>query len=95
MTLILNAHIHATPGQRDQLKAELLKLVPPTRAEVGCNFYELHEDLSDENHFMFHESWKNREASDQHMKTDHIAAFRAVTAGMIADFKLYEMRKLD
>ena len=94
MTLIINAHIHAVPEQRDALKAELEKLLPPTRAEAGCHFYELHVDHADENHFMFHESWVSKDALNTHMASNHIKAFGAATKGMVASFKMYEMEKL-
>lgn len=95
MALIINAHIYAVPGHRETVKAGLLKLIPPTRLEAGCNFYDLHEDKSDENHFVFFESWESKALMDAHMASDHIAANRAASKGLIADFKMYEMTKLD
>jgi len=95
MALVINAHIYAVPGHRETIKAGLLKLVPPTRLEHGCHFYDLHEDQDDENHFVFFESWESKAALDKHMASDHIAAYRAASKGLVADFKMYEMRKLD
>lgn len=95
MALIINAHIHAAPGQHKTVKAELEKLVPPTRKEAGCHTYDLHIDKADETHFIFYEIWESKALMDAHMASDHIAAFRDATAGKLADFKLYEMEKLD
>jgi len=45
--LTLVATITAKAGKADTLKNALLDLVTPTRAEVGCLQYELHQDNQD------------------------------------------------
>ena len=59
--LTIIAHIHANPEQIDLVKAELHKVIEPTRAEKGCLNYDLHQDNEDPAHFFFFENWESRE----------------------------------
>lgn len=89
--LTIVADIHAAPDQIDRVKAELLKLVPTTRAEEGCLQYDLHQDNEDPAHFLFYENWQSRDHWQAHMAAPHLAAYRQATEGAIAEFSLYEM----
>lgn len=89
--LTVVADIHAHPDRIDRVKAELEKLIPPTRAENGCLQYDLHRDNEDPAHFMFYENWESRELWQVHLKSPHLVAYRKATEGAIARFGLYEM----
>ncbi len=93
-TLTIVADIRVRPDRVEQAKAELLKLVAPTRAEAGCLQYDLHQDNDDPAHFLFFENWETRELWRAHMESDHIAAFRAATEGAIESVALSEMTKV-
>ncbi len=89
--LTIVANIRAKADQIDLVKAELLKLVPTTRAEEGCIQYDLHQDNNDPAHFLLYENWVNRELWQTHMNAPHIAAYAAATAGAVEQFTLNEM----
>ena len=89
--LTIIANIHANPDQIDLVKAELEKLVAPTRAEKGCIQYDLHRDNDNPAHFMFFENWESRELWQTHMNAPHIAAYVKATDGAVAEFTLNEM----
>ena len=89
--LTIVANIHAKPGQAELVRAELEKLVQPTRAEPGCIAYDLHQDNDDPAHFMFYETWETRELWQAHMNAPHIAAYARATEGAVAEFILNEM----
>ena len=73
--LISIAVLKAKAGRRDDLRAALSALVPPTRQEPGCLDYTLFE-LSDEpGSFYMRESFENRAALDTHFATPHFRAF--------------------
>ncbi|PVB62172.1 putative quinol monooxygenase [Labrenzia sp. 011] len=93
--LTVVANIHARPDQIELVKAELLKLIPITRAEKGCIGYDLHQDNEDPAHFMFYENWESREIWQEHMNAPHLAAYMAATDGAIAEFTLNEMTQID
>jgi quinol monooxygenase YgiN len=70
--IILNVHFQAAPGHEEELGAELLSLVAPTRAEPGCLVYELHFDPEDPSKFMFYEKFASQAALDQHIAMPHL-----------------------
>jgi len=91
MPLTILARITAAPGKEDLLRAELSKLVAPTRAEAGCIAYDLHQDNDDPRSFVFYETWQSRDLWQAHMSAPHIAAYAQATAGAVSDFALQEM----
>jgi len=65
------AHVAALPGHAAPLRAVLLALLAPTRAEPGCLFYDLHS--SDSPHvFTFIEAWATEADLDRHLQSAHI-----------------------
>ncbi len=89
--LTIVANIHANPDQIELVKAELEKLVAPTRTEKGCIQYDLHRDNDNPAHFLFFENWESRELWQTHMDAPHIAAYVQATDGAVAAFTLNEM----
>lgn len=94
MPLIILAQITAAPGKEELVRSELEKLVAPTRAEEGCVQYDLHQDNDKPGFFVFYEIWESRALWQAHMGQPHLAAYRAVTEGAVADFQLNEMSKI-
>jgi len=92
--LTVVANIQAVPGKADFVKSELLKLIDPTRVEEGCINYDLHQDNSDPNRFVFFENWESKELLLKHLGSSHIAAYRAATKGAILDFSLHELTQI-
>jgi quinol monooxygenase YgiN len=60
----------AQRGSEDQLRALLRGMLAPTRAESGCNLYELYESDS-KGRFYFYEIWESQAALDQHAASPH------------------------
>jgi quinol monooxygenase YgiN len=93
--LTIVANIKAAADKVDLLKAELLKLIEPTRAEEGCVQYDLHQDNETPAHFMFFEIWESREAWQTHMNAQHLKDFLVATNGAVIDFAVNEMTKVE
>ncbi|MEM9531793.1 MAG: putative quinol monooxygenase, partial [Pseudomonadota bacterium] len=89
------ANITANPDCVDLVKAELLKLIPITRAEAGCIQYDLHQDNADPAHFTFYENWQSRDLWQTHMNAPHLAAYMDATKDAVAEFTLSEMTQID
>lgn len=89
--LTIVAKILAKEGQREFVKAELVKLIPITRAEKGCINYDLHQDNENPNLFLFHENWESRELWQIHMNNEHLAEYLKVTEDAVKEFVLHEM----
>jgi quinol monooxygenase YgiN len=71
------ARAQAREGKAEELKKLLRRMVAPTRAEKGCEFYELFES----NHpglFFFNELWASQADLDAHASSSH---FRDVFGG--------------
>jgi quinol monooxygenase YgiN len=93
--LTIVANIHAHPDQVERVKAELLKLIPITRAEEGCLQYDLHQNDEDPTHFLFYENWTSRELWQRHMNAPHLAAYVEATEGCVREFTVAEMTGID
>ncbi len=92
--LTIIARILTKPEKREFVKAELFKLLEPTRAELGCINYNLHQDNENENLFMFYENWENKELWQKHMGNDHIAEYLKVTENSVEEFILHQLTPL-
>ncbi len=89
--LTIIAHITAVPDKIELVKAELFKLIEPTRAEEGCINYDLHQDNETPAHFFFYENWDSRPLWQAHMNAPHLKAYAEATEGAIAEFSVNEM----
>ncbi|WP_340158895.1 putative quinol monooxygenase [uncultured Maribacter sp.] len=92
--LTLVVHILVKEAHREEIKAELLKLISPTRGEEGCIAYDLHQDNDNPNLFLFHEKWVNQKYLTKHSQSDHIAAYRIISKDKLENVTAYKMTKL-
>lgn len=51
--------------------AAVKELVQKSNEEEGCIFYTVNQDINDPTIHYFLECWKDQEALDAHMKTEH------------------------
>lgn len=93
--LTIVARIEAKKESIDLVKAELIKLINPTRKEQGCLKYDLHQDNDNPEVFMFYENWENRELWQTHMNNEHLKSYMAATDGFVESFILNEMSQVD
>jgi quinol monooxygenase YgiN len=75
--VVVVVHFHAASGRGSDGLAALGELSAPTHAEEGCLVFALHTAADDPDHIVLIERWASREALDQHLTTEHLAAFRA------------------
>jgi quinol monooxygenase YgiN len=64
------ARFVARKGNEDQLRTLLQSMLTPTRAEPGCQLYELYESDS-RGRFYLYENWESQSALDRHIATPH------------------------
>lgn len=81
--IVIAGWIDWEPAHRDVALARLREAVPHSRAEPGCLDYSMTADPDDERRIRVFERWISAEALDDHLRTPHIAAFRAATAGLV------------
>jgi quinol monooxygenase YgiN len=82
--LTVVAEIVAKPGKEAEVRKHLMGFVDPTRKEEGCIQYDLHVSNDDPCRFIFFENWTSGEMLDKHSASDHIQAFRAISADLLA-----------
>ena len=73
-TITVVATFQARPGKETELRTALLGLLAPTRKEIGCLNYDLHQAPDDPARFLFHENWTSKAALDAHMQSPHLKA---------------------
>lgn len=83
--LTVVAEMLARPGKEDELRAQLLALVAPTRKEEGCVQYDLHVSTAEPGRFVFYENWTSGETLERHLKSPHFRAFQEVADGLLAE----------
>ena len=93
-TLTVIAKVVARRDRVEAVKAELLKLVAPTRREEGCIEYKLHQDNQDSALFMFYENWESPACLERHMQTPHFKEYIAAIDGQLAEKDVHKMTAL-
>lgn len=83
--LTVVARVLSKEAALEEVKAELVKLVAPTRQEKGCITYTLHQDQQNPCLFIFYENWENAACLESHLQSSHFKAYIAAVEGLIAD----------
>lgn len=74
----------ARKGKENQLRALLQGMLVPTRAERGCESYELYESDS-RGRFYFDETWESKAALDEHTTTPHFRHLEQAIGELLED----------
>lgn len=88
------AKIVARPDSVERLKAELFKLVVPTRLEKGCLKYDLHQDNQEPALFIFYEIWESAQCLEKHINSEHYKAYARAAADLIRDKAVHIMTRI-
>ncbi|MDD2468104.1 MAG: putative quinol monooxygenase [Desulfobulbus sp.] len=75
-------------------KAEVLKMVQPTRQEPGCIEYRLHQDNQGPAVFLFYENWENLSCLEQHIKSAHYQSYAAAVANLLSEKVVCKMTEI-
>jgi quinol monooxygenase YgiN len=78
------ARFVARKGNEDQLSTLLQSMLTPTRAEPGCQLYELYESDS-WGRFYLYETWESQSALDQHKATSHFRHLQQAAGEFLAE----------
>lgn len=84
MSINVVAVITAKPGSEDAVREAMQGLVAPTRAEEGCQSYDLSESAAAPGTFITVEVWNDPSDLDAHMETPHIQSALAVLGTELA-----------
>lgn len=95
MTVTIKAFLQAEPGKEEDLRTELKKALAPSRAEKGCLEYVLYESEAQDGVFIFSEQWKDEEAVQQHIQTEHYQAYRENTENLVVSREVYKLKPVE
>jgi quinol monooxygenase YgiN len=79
------AVLKAKAGQEEELKAALLALIEPTRAEPGNLDYVLFERQDEPGTFFMREAFTDQAALDAHFATPYFQRFAAASDDLLAE----------
>ena len=88
------ARIETRKESVELVKAELLKLIEPTRKEEGCIQYDLHQDNECPEVFFFYENWVSRDLLQKHLANTHIAEYLNAVDGHVVSFTINELTRI-
>lgn len=61
----------------DTARPHILAMIAASKREDGCIDYAYALDLTDPGLIRVHERWKDKDALDRHLKSEHLAAWRS------------------
>lgn len=93
-TVTVVAKVTAKSDAIEAVKAELLKMVAPTRREEGCIEYRLHQDNDDPAVFVFYENWQNPACLERHTNSLHYTAYVAAVGDLLAEKTVHKMTEI-
>jgi quinol monooxygenase YgiN len=77
--LILSVYLRVPPDQVDVLRPHMKAVIAASRAEPGCVFYSLAEDMAEPGLIRAFEIYQDDEALQAHAAADHFKAWRAAS----------------
>ena len=83
MAVTVIAIATAKDGKEAELKAELTKLVEPSRKDEGCIGYVLHQSIESGGEFMFYEKWESKELLQQHIGNEPLQNFMKISPELL------------
>lgn len=81
--VIVIARARVRPDALAAFVAAARDCIAATRREHGCLAYDMHESVTEPGHFVFLESWEQREHVDRHMRQPHLLAFLDVAGACV------------
>ena len=93
-TVTVVARVVARQDAIEAVKAELLRMIEPTRKEEGCREYRLHQDNADPAVFVFYENWDSMTCLERHMDSRHFRDYVTAVGSLIAEKAVHLMTEL-
>ncbi len=77
MTITKRVTFIAKEGCEDKMKELLCAMVIPSKAEDGCEFYEIVQYENNKRKFMAVETWRDEAALDGHKTSAHYKVYKS------------------
>lgn len=82
--IVLMARLKVKGDKIEEAKEAAFAILEPSRSEAGCISYDFHQVLDDPTVFLWHETWENQKAIDEHFEMSYFKEF-AATVEKIAE----------
>ena len=76
--IVLVARLKVKEDKIEEVKKAALTIVADSRTEEGCLNYDLHQSIEDPTVFVWHETWADKTALDEHFAKPYFTEFFAV-----------------
>jgi len=73
--IVLVARLKVREDAVEEAKRLALGIVEDSRQEEGCVNYDVHQAVDDPTVFVWHETWKDKAALDNHFELDYFKEF--------------------
>lgn len=83
--IVLVARLKVREDAVEEAKRLALGIVEDSRTEEGCVNYDVHQAMDDPTVFVWHETWKNKAALDNHFELDYFKEFFAAASKIAAE----------
>lgn len=93
-TVTVVAKLTAKNEAIEAVRAELVKMIAPTRREEGCIEYRLHQDNDNPAVFIFYENWQSIGSLMKHLDSAHYQAYVAAVGDLISDKVVQKMTEI-
>ncbi len=92
--IVLVARLKVKDDAVEEAKKATLEIVAASRAEEGNLNYDIHQAIDDPTVFVWHETWKNKAAIDEHFETEFFKEFFAKVSEFAAEPPQITLTKL-
>ena len=95
--ILVTAKITSKSGDRNKIISKSKDLIESSRLESGCINYDLYESIEDVDVLLVLEQWKDKEALELHLQTEHFKAFGAAIEEFLdkeMDIVIYSAEKV-
>ena len=83
--IVLVARLKVQANAVDETKKAALGIAADSRAEAGCVNYDIHQAIDDPTVFIWHETWANKAAIDEHFEKSFFKEFFAAVQGFAVE----------
>ena len=88
------ARLTVSAAAVETVRAELLQMIAPTRAEEGCLEYRLHQDNDDPAVFIFYENWADMACLGRHVESAHYRRYIAAVGDLVTAKTVHKMTEI-
>ena len=83
--IVLVARLKVRTDAVEEAKRLALGIVADSRTEEGCGNYDVHQAIDDPTVFVWHETWRDKAALDNHFELPYFKEFFAEASKLAAE----------